>query len=71
MNEEHLLVQAEVILNNLDLTSAEVDRIVKRWHEAIGFIPEDFFDNAPPGFGDTHTLAKLQQIAVDVVRERP
>ncbi len=66
-----LQVQSEVILNNLDLTSMEVDRIVHRWHEAIGFIPEDFFDNAPPGFAETHTLAKLQQIAVDVVRERP
>lgn len=71
MNEEMLQVRSEVILNNLDLTSPEVDRIVQRWHEAMGFYPEDFFDNAPPGFAENHTLAKLQQIAVDVVRERP
>ena len=71
MNEDLLQVQSEVILNNLDLTSLEVDRIVRRWHEAVGFIPEGFFDNAPAGFAETHALAKLQQIAVDVVRERP
>ena len=66
-----LRMESEVILNNFDFTSMEVDRIVKRWHEAIGFIPEDFFESAPAGFAETHTLAKLQQIAVDVVRERP
>lgn len=71
MNEGLLKTQAEVILNNLDLTSLEVDRAVKRWHEAIGFMPETFFDNAPIGFAETHALGKLQEIAVDIVRERP
>ena len=71
MNNELLRVQAEVILNNFDLTSPEVDLIVKRWHNAVGFIPEDYFDSAPPGCGEAHTLSKLQQIALDVVRERP
>lgn len=66
-----LRVQAEVILNNLDLTSLEVDRIVKEWNEVVGFIPEDFFDGAPPGFAETHILARLQEIAVATVRARP
>ena len=66
-----LQVQSEVILNNLDLTSIEVDRIVKQWNDWMGFYPENFFDGAPPGFAESHTLAKLQQIAVDVVRARP
>ena len=66
-------MEAEVILNNFDppLTGLEVDLAVERWHESVGFIPEDYFDSAPAGFGEAHILSKLQQIAIDVVRERP
>ena len=69
-DDEQLLVQAEVILNNFDLTSLEVDRAVKEWHEAIGVIPEGWFDNWPPSYAQAHKLSKLQDIAVTIVRGR-
>ena len=69
-DKEQLRVQAEVVLDNLDLTSREVDRIVMEWTVAIGSIPEDWFDNSSAGFAQDHALAKLQQIAVKHIRAR-
>ena len=62
--------QAEIILDMFDLTSLEVDRAVREWNEEISSIPEGWFDNLPGDFAQKHTLAKLQQIAVRIVRER-
>ena len=62
--------QAEVILDMFDLTSLEVDRAVREWNDAISSIPEGWFDNMPRGFAQNHTLAKLQQIATQIVRGR-
>ncbi len=69
---EQLRVQAEVILNNFDLTSLEVDRAVREWHDEIGDIPEGWFDDKdlPGNFADNHSLGKLQDIATNIVRER-
>ena len=67
---EQLRIPAEAILDNFDLTSLEVDCIVREWNEEISFIPEGWFDNLPGGFEQNHVLAKLQQIAVRIVRER-
>ncbi len=69
-DEEQLRVQAEIVLDNFDLTSLEVDHAVREWNEAIGFIPENWFDGLPGDFAQNHALAKLQQIAVRLVRER-
>ena len=62
--------QAEVILDMFDLTSLEVDRAVREWNDVMSSIPEGWFDNLPAGFAQTHTLAKLQQIATQIVRGR-
>jgi hypothetical protein len=69
-DEEQLRVQAEIVLDNFDLTSLEVDRVVKEWNEAIGFLPENWFDDLPGDFAQNHALAKLQEIAIKVVRGR-
>lgn len=71
-NEEQFRVQAEVILNLFDLTSLEVDRAVVEWHEEIGDIPEGWFDDPdlPGNFAESHTLGKLQDIIVKLIRER-
>ncbi len=64
--------QAEVILDLFDLTSLEIDRAVREWHEYYGYIPEGWFDDPdlPGNFADNHSLGKLQQIATSIVRER-
>ena len=69
---EQLRVQAEVILNLFDLTSLEVDRAVREWHDEIGDIPEDWFNDMdlPGSFADNHSLGKLQDIIVKLIRER-
>ncbi len=69
---DQLRIQAEVILNLFDLTSLEVDRAVREWHDEIGDIPEGWFDDKDllGNFADNHSLGKLQQIATDIVRER-
>lgn len=68
--DDQLQKGAEDILGLFDLTSLEVDRATQRWNKEVGYIPETFFDSSPPGFALNHVLAKLQQIATDVVRER-
>ena len=62
--------QAEVILDMFDLTSLEVDRAVREWNEEISSIHEGWFDNMSRDFAQNHTLAKLQQIATQIVRGR-
>ena len=62
--------QAEVILDMFDLTSLEVDRAVREWNEEMSSIPEGWFDNMSRDFAQNHTLAKLQQIATQIVRGR-
>ena len=70
MSDEQLRVQAEAILDNFDLTSLEVDRAVREWNEEIGHIPEGWFDNLPGNFAENHSLGKLQEIIVRLIRER-
>ena len=68
--------QAEIVLNNFDLTPAEVDAVVKEWNEEINSIPRLWYTavrgdiNAPMDLEENHALSVLTRIAIAHVRRR-
>ena len=68
--EKYYRQQAEIILNNFDLTSAEVNAIVEDWNREIESVPDGWYDNLPPDHEERHSLAVLQRIALKHIRAR-
>lgn len=68
--KKYFQAQAEIVLNNFDLTPVEVDAIVKEWNEEINAIPELWYKNLPPDHEEKHALSALQRIALTHVRRR-
>ncbi len=71
--EAYFRKEAEIILNNFDLTSEEVNLITKEWNEEIDAIPDEWWSHpdTPGDMEPIHALSSLQRIALEHVRQRP